>query len=61
MTFLYKLTDGVCPKSYGMNVASMAGIQEKIVDRAEKIAEEFESSQRIKNVRLRLISAHNIS
>jgi DNA mismatch repair protein MSH6 len=24
--FLYKLRNGVCPKSYGMNVASMAGI-----------------------------------
>jgi DNA mismatch repair protein MSH6 len=24
VTFLYKVADGVCPKSYGMNVARMA-------------------------------------
>lgn len=24
VTFLYKMADGVCPKSYGMNVARMA-------------------------------------
>ncbi len=31
VTFLYKLTDGVCPKSYGMNVASMAGLLPKVL------------------------------
>jgi len=42
VTFLYKLAPGVCPKSYGMNVAKMAGIRAEIVDRAETIAKEFE-------------------
>ncbi|KAJ9075514.1 DNA mismatch repair protein msh6, variant 2 [Entomophthora muscae] len=42
VTFLYKLTQGVCPKSYGMNVASMAGLPSEIIDRAEAKAQEFE-------------------
>ena len=25
VTFLYKLTQGACPKSYGVNVARLAG------------------------------------
>ena len=35
VVFLYKLIDGVSPKSYGMNVAHMAGIPDDVVDRAE--------------------------
>ena len=42
VTFLYRLQRGVCPRSYGMNVANMAGIPRSIVDRAESIAEAFE-------------------
>ena len=26
ITFLYKLTDGPCPKSYGFNAAKLAGL-----------------------------------
>ena len=33
VTFLYKLTDGVCPKSHGMNVANMAGVTRSVVIR----------------------------
>ncbi|TPX61213.1 hypothetical protein PhCBS80983_g01244 [Powellomyces hirtus] len=45
VTFLYKLTDGSCPKSYGMNVASMAGIPKQIVDKAEAIAASFQQTK----------------
>ena len=45
--FLYKLVDGACMKSYGMNVASLAGIPKAIVDRAEEVAEEFEKKMQI--------------
>ncbi|KAG0220391.1 DNA mismatch repair protein msh6 [Mortierella sp. NVP41] len=48
VTFLYKLVDGVCEKSYGMNVAHMAGVPRKIVDRAEEMAQEFELKQETK-------------
>jgi len=42
VTFLYKLTTGICEKSFGMNVATMAGIPPSGVTRAAKIAEETE-------------------
>ncbi|KAF9936320.1 DNA mismatch repair protein msh6 [Modicella reniformis] len=48
VTFLYKLVDGVCEKSYGMNVAHMAGVPRKIVDHAELMAEAFELKQETK-------------
>jgi DNA mismatch repair protein MSH6 len=47
VTFLYKLMPGVCPKSYGMNVAKMAGVHEAIVQRAEDIAMFFEENSTI--------------
>ena len=31
VTFLYKLVEGVCEESYGMNVASMCGINISVV------------------------------
>lgn len=42
VTFLYKLTTGICEKSFGMNVATMAGIPQSVVSRATKVAEETE-------------------
>ncbi|KAF9427910.1 DNA mismatch repair protein msh6 [Podila epigama] len=51
VTFLYKLVDGVCEKSYGMNVAHMAGVPRKIVDRAEEMAHAFEVKQESKRAR----------
>jgi DNA mismatch repair protein MSH6 len=33
VTFLYKLAGGVCPKSYGMNVAALAGVPHDVVER----------------------------
>ena len=57
VTFLYKLSPGVCPKSYGMNVARMAGIPDAIVQEAHRAAEHFESehltkrAQRTENIR----------
>ncbi|CAG8545247.1 8999_t:CDS:2, partial [Paraglomus occultum] len=47
VTFLYKLINGVCPRSYGLNVARMAGVPEVVVSRAEEIAEEFEKKCQI--------------
>ena len=42
--FYYKMKQGICPKSYGMNVAKMAGIDEKLIKKAEKISEQLEVS-----------------
>jgi len=44
ITFLYKLRKGACPKSYGMKVASLAGMPREIVRRAEEVAAAMETS-----------------
>ena len=49
VTFLYKLTEGICEKSFGMNVATMAGIPLEIVKRATVVAEEVEVTHRLKD------------
>lgn len=43
VTFLYKLTPGISPKSYGMNVALLAGVPPAIIDEADKVAAQFET------------------
>ena len=48
ITFLYKLKPGRCPRSYGMNVARLAGIPEPIVQKAEIVAKNFEDEQKTK-------------
>lgn len=42
VTFLYKLTDGSCPKSYGTNVARLAGLPKALVHRASLMAATLE-------------------
>jgi DNA mismatch repair protein MSH6 len=41
VTFLYRLTDGACPKSYGINVAKLAGLPESVVRRAVQVRKEW--------------------
>jgi DNA mismatch repair protein MSH6 len=45
VTFLYKLIPGVCPKSYGMHVARLAGMPEPVVALATCKADEFEQAR----------------
>jgi DNA mismatch repair protein MSH6 len=47
VTFLYKLIDGISEKSYGMNVAAMAGVPYEVVVKAEEAAREFEVGSRL--------------
>ncbi|GLJ19028.1 hypothetical protein SUGI_0341380 [Cryptomeria japonica] len=42
VTFLYKITPGACPKSYGVNVARLAGMPDTILERAVKQSADFE-------------------
>ena len=42
VTFLYKLVRGACPKSYGTNVARLAGLPEPVIARAAALAVELE-------------------
>ena len=48
VVFLYKLTPGSSTKSFGMHVASMAGVPSHVVDVAEKHAHEFEKTYQLK-------------
>ncbi|XP_050237496.1 DNA mismatch repair protein MSH6 [Mercurialis annua] len=43
VTFLYRLTPGACPKSYGGNVARLAGIPDSILQKAAVKSREFEA------------------
>lgn len=38
ITFLYKFTEGACPKSYGFNVAQLAGLPSSVVSLARRKA-----------------------
>ncbi|KAF8090136.1 hypothetical protein N665_0485s0011 [Sinapis alba] len=42
VTFLYRLTPGACPKSYGVNVARLAGLPDDVLQRAVIKSQEFE-------------------
>lgn len=42
VTFLYKLTLGACPKSYGVNVARLAGLPDAVLQKAATKSQEFE-------------------
>ena len=44
VSFLYKLTEGPCPSSFGINVARLAGLPDQVTDLAAKLAKEYERS-----------------
>ncbi|KAF1891797.1 hypothetical protein Lal_00031606 [Lupinus albus] len=43
VTFLYRLTPGACPKSYGINVARLAGLPISVLKKAAAKSREFEA------------------
>lgn len=48
ITFLYKLEDGVAEGSFGMHCAAMCGISNRVIERAEVAAKEWEHTSRLK-------------
>ncbi|KAL8527225.1 hypothetical protein ACS0TY_005198 [Phlomoides rotata] len=42
--FLYKLMSGACPKSYGVNVARLAGLPDSVLQKAAAMSQEFEGN-----------------
>ena len=48
ITFLYKLEDGIAEGSFGMHCASMCGIPNKVIERAEVAASQWEHTSRLK-------------
>ncbi|KAL4804292.1 muts domain V-domain-containing protein [Aspergillus unguis] len=47
VTFLYKLEDGVAEGSFGMHCAAMCGISDKVIQRAEEAAKQWEHTSRL--------------
>ena len=47
VTFLYKVKDGRADRSYGVNVARLAGLPEAVIDRAKGLQKELESRKRV--------------
>jgi len=43
VTFLYKFIVGTCAKSFGMNVANLAGLPLSVIERAREMSELFET------------------
>jgi DNA mismatch repair protein MSH6 len=43
ITFLYSLGAGTCPKSFGINVARLAGLPEPLLGHAKQVSESFEA------------------
>ncbi|KAJ5778178.1 DNA mismatch repair protein msh6 [Penicillium odoratum] len=48
VTFLYKLESGVAEGSFGMHCAAMCGISNKVIERAEEAAKQWEHTSRLK-------------
>ena len=45
ITFLHKVKDGSVDKSYGINVATLAGLPKEVIDRANVILKEYETKE----------------
>ena len=49
ITFLHKVKDGCVDKSYGINVAKLAGLPSSVIDRADAILKAYESKEKKKD------------
>ena len=47
VTFLYKIKQGSADRSYGINVARLAGLPDAVLDRAASLQKELESKKRV--------------
>ena len=52
IVFLYKLTEGMASKSYGFNVARLAGISESIIKLAQEKSSEMQNSLKLADTTL---------
>ena len=44
ITFLYKFSEGACPKNYGFNAAQLAGLPRHVIQLARRKAHNFETT-----------------
>ena len=49
ITFLHKVKDGSVDKSYGINVAKLAGLPDEVIDRADSILKVYEGKEKKKD------------
>lgn len=59
--FLYKLTEGACPKSYGFNAARLAGIPPNVIQNARSIANELERTFKRRHAFKTILQTRDIS
>ena len=50
VTFLYKLCEGACPKSYGFNAARLAGIPSYITQKAHEVSKQLERETNLRHI-----------
>ena len=55
VTFLYKVKKGSADRSYGINVARLAGLPEAVIDRAKQLQKELESRKRVVQQNFQLV------
>ena len=48
VVFLHKIKDGAIDKSYGINVASLAGLPKEVIDRANEVLTSYENNSKNK-------------
>lgn len=58
VTFLYKLSEGACPKSYGFNAARLGGVPAVITSRAHEISKKLEQETNRKHFFITLCKAN---
>ena len=49
--FLHEVTDGAADRSYGIQVAKLAGLPSSVIDRAKRVLSELEATDRAAPVR----------
>ena len=54
ITFLHKVKDGCVDKSYGINVAKLAGLPPSVIDRADSILKTYESKETKKDINIQM-------
>ena len=54
ITFLHKVKDGAVDKSYGINVAKLAGLPDSVIERAEEILKTYEIKDKKKDTNIQM-------
>lgn len=52
ITFLHKIKEGSVDKSYGIHVASLAGLPNSLIKRADEILKVYESNEKVRDIKI---------